>query len=358
MSDFLIFSDRSGNDDKTCINKVAERLNKAGHNAEKAPVDSNSEHLLWDGKCKGKIGVFLVNGAPIVTMISFRDAVKKGLAEKVIFGFPRVLSPSNSFTTEQALKNKKLHGEPGINTTSAAQKELENGGKYYSVAEFCDANSEYIGYVYGDNCEKVAEAILNGDFGTSDGSSEDSTSNNQEEEKPMSGWESLLDLIKPYDGEIFLLVRGDTVICRRIEIPEWSAIWAYEGVNIVDDSVTVTDYSPEIYNTIEVEYGSNFQNTLKISFNKHVELFGERKTTIQATKKVSQEEYEEYQKWLKGKTDESTIKTSDKDEKPMTVDVFVEKEKKITDEEINSDYESPMDKFLKDTLGITQPNQR
>ena len=322
LTSYIVFSDNSGNADKKCIDTISEKLSSAGHSVDSYPVDPNSEHLLWDGKAKGKIAIFIVNGAPIVTMISFRDAIKgKGLADKVIFAFPRTLSPNNDYTTEEALKTKKLHGEPGINTTSAAQKELENGGKFYSVAEFCEANSEYVAYVYGDTCEDVAQSILDGNFGSSSDSDDSSSESSDGEVQIMSGWESLCDLVKPYDGEILLLVRGDTVVCKKIEIPSWSAIWAYEGINVVDDSVTITDYSPEIYNTVEVFWGNDFQNKTTLCFERHKELFGERKTSIQATKKVSQYEYEEYQKSLESDGEEyhSTTETHSGSGEPTPV---------------------------------------
>ena len=65
----------------------------------------------------------------------------------------------------------------------------------------------------------------------------------------MSGWESITDLLKPLDGEAMVVVRGDSVIIKRIYPPESTKLWIYEGINVVDDSVTISDYSPEIYNT-------------------------------------------------------------------------------------------------------------
>ncbi len=300
MTDFIVCADNSGNNDAACIDKVVEVLSNAGHNAEKAPVNSNSEELLWSGKADNKEAVFLVNGSGIYTYRSFREAVKATKCKKAWFGFPEALSPGNEWITEDGLKNKKLTDEhdAGGFKTSEATKEIMNGGKYYTAAEFFEENSEYLGWAYGKTCEDVANMILNGS--PSSGGNE---SSDEGETQLMSGWESLCDLAKPYDGQAMLLVRGDTVVFRKIEIPEWTAIWAFEGVNVVDDSVTVKDYSPEIYNTLEIQYGQNYENILTLCFERHKELFGERKKTIQATKKVTQEEYDAYMEEINSKNE-------------------------------------------------------
>lgn len=295
MSSYVVVADETGGA-SDCLDKVCEVLASAGHDVDKGNVDSNSESYIR-AHGKGKISIFIVNGICLSTFNSHVDVVKSGLTDKVIFAISKsIMAPP--FNTEEALKSTKMgvaHDAGGF----SQPRDYAMSGKYTPV-EYFEKYSQYVNYVFADDCEKVGEAILNGNFGSSSGGGGSDTSSGESETKPMSGWESLLDLIKPYDGEIFLLVRGDTVVCKRIEIPTWSAIWAYEGVNIVDDSVTVTDYSPEIYNTLEVQYGSEFQNTITLYFNKHIELFGERKKTIQATKKVDKYEYDEYMKWLEG----------------------------------------------------------
>lgn len=295
MSSYVVVTDETGGA-SACLDKVCEVLSSAGHDVDKGTVDSNSESYIRSHG-KGKISIFIANGVCLSTFNSHIDVVKSGLTDKVIFAFPKNLMSGSSFNSEETLSSLKMRVADDAHGFSKS-RDYEMSGKYTPV-EYFEKFGQYVNYVWADDCEKVGEAILNGNFVSSSGGGSE-TSSGESETKPMSGWESLLDLIKPYDGEIFLLVRGDTVVCKRIEIPTWSAIWAYEGVNIVDDSVTVTDYSPEIYNTLEVQYGSEFQNTITLYFNKHIELFGERKKTIQATKKVDQYEYEEYTKWLEG----------------------------------------------------------
>lgn len=358
MSSYVVVSDNHSGA-SACIDAVASVLSKAGHDVDKGGVDSNSEAYIR-AHGKGKISIFIVNGVCLSTFNSHVDVVKSGLTDKVIFAFPKTLMGGSSFNSEETLSSLKMRVADDAHGFSKS-RDYEMSGKYTPV-EYFEKFSQYVNYVWADDCEKVGEAILNGNFGSSSGGGSE-TSSGESETKPMSGWESLLDLIKPYDGEIFLLVRGDTVVCKRIEIPTWSAIWAYEGVNIVDDSVTVTDYSPEIYNTLEVQYGSEFQNSITLYFNKHIELFGERKKTIQATKKVSQDEYDEYMKWLdeqKGTVEQPQSSSENKTTKYIRDKgkEAAKKQQEITKEELNSDYESPMDKLLYSVFGIEQPNQR
>lgn len=100
----------------------------------------------------------------------------------------------------------------------------------------------------------------------------------------MSGWEGLCDLLKPLDGQAMMVQRGDYVFIKKIEMPTSAKLWAYEGINVVDDSVTITDYNAEIYNTFVVKWGESFENELEFVFDSHKKLFGERKTVVEAKK--------------------------------------------------------------------------
>lgn len=75
-------------------------------------------------------------------------------------------------------------------------------------------------------------------------------------------------------------------------MPEATSLWVYEGINVVADSVKIHDYTPEIYNTFVVKWGASFENEFEISFNKHRELFGERKTEVNAVYEVPMDESE------------------------------------------------------------------
>lgn len=276
MSKYVVVSDHSGKGDQNCIDAVAKVLEDAGHEVEKGGVDANSESRLRQ-EGKDTIGVFLVNGACLATFLSIDSMVKGGNCSHVYFGMPKPImhTPFNNhdaWTDE----SQKL----GILNESWIPSDWHS--KYankWTLQEASD-NIENITCVYGDSCEDVATNILNGDTG---GGSTTSTNDNG---SIMSGWESITDLLKPLDGEAMVVVRGDAVIIKRIYPPEATQLWAYEGINIVEDSVKISDYSPEIYNTFTINWGANFENQLEATFEKHRELFGERRTEINAVYEV------------------------------------------------------------------------
>lgn len=308
MSTYRIGSDKTGGA-SSCVDKVCELVEKGGHNVVNLGVDSNLEHKLGEGS-SDDIGVFVINGMCLATWHSCYDnLIKSGKCKQVVFAIPWELFKGSSFnkTSDLTDNNKKLKC---VNESWVPASYHNDDGKW-TVAE---AFQQYDGvdYVYGDTCEDVAQAILDGNFGgTGDG--DESSTGDQGETQLMSGWESLCDLIKPYDGQAFLLVRGDTVIVKKIEVPQSSAIWAYEGVNVVDDSVTITDYSPEIYNTIEVLWGDKYQNTIELCFTRHKELYGERRTIVMANKIVSKDEYDAYQESQTGSESSESQSTTSSD---------------------------------------------
>ena len=145
----------------------------------------------------------------------------------------------------------------------------------YCGAEFCGQD----GYdLYGGTRGSLTK--VNPDEVKSDN---DEVSEEQEEDKTyMSGWEGLCDLLKPLDGQAMMVQRGDYVIIKKIDMPQPAKLWAYEGFNVVDDSVTITDYTPEIYNTFLVKWGESYENEMEFVFEKHKALFGERKYVVEA----------------------------------------------------------------------------
>lgn len=269
MTIYNVASDHSGNGDMACINRVCEILSNAGHTANPLGVDSNSEGALTS---RPGVGVFIVNGLCIGTVRSCsKDLPGDG---KIIFAIPKMLYTGN-VSLPDGLKTQPLHlVSDGTNWGDGSEI---NGKTWDEVCGMYDN----IEYVYGETCDDIAQAILDGNFGN--GSGGGGSTNSQKEGSIMSGWESITDLLKPLDGQAMVVVRGDAVIIKRIYPPEATRLWIYEGINVVDDSVTVSDYSPEIYNTFVVNWGAEYENQMEVSFTKHKKLFGERKTEVRAS---------------------------------------------------------------------------
>ena len=276
MATYFVGSDHSGNGDMECINRVVEILNNNGHTATALGVTPNLEKDLSNGK--GTIGVFIVNGICIGTFDSCCNMVKSGGCDRVIFAIPKVLY-GGGLKLPDELKTKKIPIAHDDNFTPEPRRSELDGN--YTVSEYCAENSQYVSYAYGDDCDQLAQSIMNGGEGGTAPSTE-----SKGEGSIMSGWESITDLLKPLDGEAMVVVRGDAVIIKRIYPPSSTRLWVYEGFNIVADSVKVSDYSPEIYNTFVIHWGASFENSFEMCFEKHKELFGERKTDVDAVYEV------------------------------------------------------------------------
>lgn len=292
MTQYNVGSDHSGTGDTECINKICDILEQNGHTTERLGVSPNLEADLMN-KPSDSVGVFLVNGLCIGSLKSLNDDLKN----TTIIGIPKVMY-TGGVSLPDGLKTQPLKLDPR-QAWPESYKEL-NGKTFDEVAGML----ERIEYVYGETCEDVAQGILDGNFGGSGGGSSQTTQ--EGEKKIMSGWESITDLLKPLDGEAMVVVRGDAVIVKRIYPPTSTRLWVYEGINIVEDSVKISDYSPEIYNTFDIKWGSTFENSFVMSFEKHKNLFGERKTEVNAIYEVPQT--------AETKTSEQTEQSNGEDE--------------------------------------------
>lgn len=276
MTTYYVGSDHSGNGDMECINRVVEILNQNGHDATALGVTPNLEGQLKKGK--GTTGVFIVNGLCLGTIVSCAKMAESGGCDQVIFGIPKVLY-GGGFKLPDELKTKKLTLAHDDNFSPPDVREMS--GKYTPHELF--GLYESVSYAYGDDCDQLANAIMNG---TENGGGANANTSSSGEPTIMSGWESITDLLKPLDGDAMVVVRGDAVIIKRIYPPDSTHLWVYEGINVVDDSVKISDYSPEIYNTFQINWGASFENSFEMCFEKHKELFGERRTEVDAVYEV------------------------------------------------------------------------
>lgn len=275
MTHYNVGSDHSGNGDMECINRVCDILEQNGHTTTRLGVTPNLEAQLNTGN-KDDVGVFIVNGLCLGTIVSCSKMAENGGCGSVIFGIPKVLY-GGSYKLPDELKTKKLNIAHDDNFSPSDVRAMS--GKYTPDELFGLYNN--VSYAYGDDCDQLANAIMNG---TVDGSA--STTSQEGEESVMSGWESITDLLKPLDGEAMVVVRGDAVVVKRIYPPTSTSLWVYEGINIVEDSVKISDYSPESYNTFVIHWGASFEHSFEMCFEKHKELFGERKTEVDAIYEV------------------------------------------------------------------------
>lgn len=277
MSHYIVGSDRSGKSDNDCIEKVCQVLRDNGHTADNIGVTPNLE-AQFRSKGKGCIGVFLVNGICIGTMDSVNQVVKSGLMDYWFIGITKSYYGGGLKLPEE-LSTKKLAIAHDDNFTKEPRRSELNGN--YTVAEFCQENSQYMAYAYGDDCESVAQSILNGGNGGGTGTS----SEDKSEPTPMSYLDMIKDLISVWDGDVECKVRQDKMYINKVPQPN-PKLWVIESNNIVSGQAKVTDYNSDTVNTLNVDYDSG-NHRITITDEYLINRFGEVSADVDAIKMVT-----------------------------------------------------------------------
>lgn len=107
---------------------------------------------------------------------------------------------------------------------------------------------------------------------TSDSSDSDSDSSDSNDK---SFWDMILELIMPtiFDFQVFVWM--DTLYVQQVPSPDSAKLWVDEGVNLIEDSVTITD--PDINNTnqVTVQYGdSAHPQTVTVKYQDYIDKAG------------------------------------------------------------------------------------
>lgn len=278
MSHYIVGSDRSGKSDNACIEKVCQVLRDNGHTADNIGVTPNLE-AQFRSKGKGCIGVFLVNGICIGTMDSVNQVVKSGLMDYWFIGITKAYY-GGGLKLPDELTTKKLAIAHDDNFTKEPRRSELNGN--YTVAEFCQENSQYMGYAYGDDCEQVAQSILNGGNGGTGG---ETSSQEESEPTPMSYLDMIKDLISVWDGDVECKVRQNKLYINKVPQPN-PKLWAIEGNNIVSGQAKVTDYNSDTVNTLNVDYDDG-NHRITIADEYLVNRFGEVSADVDAIKIIT-----------------------------------------------------------------------
>lgn len=281
MSHYIVGSDKSGKSDNDCIEKVCQILRDNGHTADNIGVTPNLESQ-FRSKGKGCIGVFLVNGICMGTFDSVMSVVKGGLMDYIIFGITKSYYGGGLKLPEE-LSSKKVPIAHDDNFTKEPRRSQLDGK--YTVKEFCDENNQYINYAYGDDCEQVAQSILQGGGGAGGSGTGSETTSDDKEPTPVSYLEMIKDLISVWDGDVECKIRQDKMYINKVTQPK-PQLWIVDGNNVVSGSAKVQDYNSDTINTLNVEY-ANHSNTITITDDYLINRFGPVEETIEAVKTVT-----------------------------------------------------------------------
>lgn len=271
MADIILGCDTNRvTEDKKTLNTISSKLKSAGHNVEVLSVGPNYvQSAMQKNRNKGKVAVFLVNGADLQTYKDFYQGITRGYyyVKYAYFGLEGWISPSTcSCEGAKTAKLKKAHDDASSSSYTAdivgmTTEQVMN--KYKSaIAYACGSSAEELG--------KNLVKVIGGGSNNSDSSSDSASSIKDAMREVLSGW----------DGDVLCYVREDTVHINKIPDPTTAKITLAEGRDILHDSVKITDVNPGTINHLTVTVNGK-EYTFKDE--KLIKRFGEVKGTVNIT---------------------------------------------------------------------------
>lgn len=259
--------------DKESQKVVKKILEKAGHKVEVLDVGPNFTQTAMGKKTnKGKIAIYMVNGADLQTYKDFAQGIKQGYyhVKYAYFGLQGYInSKTCSCKGAKSAKLKKAHDDA---SSDSYTKELWG----MTTAEVCEKYKAQIAYACGSTREELGNNLVKV-IGGGENSSKSKKSTG------TSIKEALKKATKKWDGEVEINLRGDTVYVNKIKNPTDSKLVVNEYDNIIYDSISATDVNPSTINTLILNY-KDYQ--LKLSDEALVKRFGVIKKTINAPNSV------------------------------------------------------------------------
>ena len=277
MTTYVVGSDNINGKEQSYIDTVAQILSEAGNTCEKRPIGPGYvQGYGLSNNSSGKTAVFIVGGNDGGTYQDFVQGISRGYYHYDLCWFAFASWTAHSWITPEDLKNRPMvraHDDNFSTDTSGFV------GK--TAAQYFSENGQYIKMAYGNSPEELAKMILNGGTEEKDKGSSASTIK-----------DALKELLSFWDAEVECYTRGDTVYVHKIPVPEQECgLKLKQGVNIVMDSVSITDYNPDTVNVLTVH-----SEVLKDIVYRNDELiwrFGEKQSEMDAVKLITVTETEE-----------------------------------------------------------------
>lgn len=299
MTVYAIGSDHINGKESSYINQATQAIQNAGHEAVSVGVGPNVvQHHGLESSSNDQIGVMIVGGRGLGTPMDFHTGVTQGY-----YHYTHVYVIGSSEFTGNTLIGSGSMNTP-VNTCETGMSTSQcNKYKGLTPQQF---NEKYTActVIYCDNFSEGLKTLLGG------------SSSEESESGGGSFKEAIKDLIKVWDGQVEVWLDGPVMNIRHIPEPEEKEpvsnisvsinnkgetvvsknivedhfirrepeIWASEGVNIVHDSLSMTDYNPDTYNKLIVNYTSEdgVSHSLKFFDQILIDRFGEVGTSADA----------------------------------------------------------------------------
>lgn len=243
MSSILLGIDLNNkNEDKQTQSQIKKVLEKAGHTVNVIDVGpGNLQKAMGKKTSKGKVAVFIVNGADLQTYKDAYVGMKNGYyhTKYCYFGLQGWISPKTcSCEGAKTAKLRKAHDD-----YSSASFTSDIVGM--TTHEVMEKYKDYISYACGSSVDELANNLVK-----VMGMESTFTSSNS----ATSIKEALKDVLSGWDGYVECFIRDDTVHVQKISDPTTAELSLIESQNVFYDSVSVTSVNPSSVNHLQAAY--------------------------------------------------------------------------------------------------------
>jgi len=279
MTEYYVCSDNIDGKENSRIEALIKALEKNGHTAHNGGVGPNTvqSHGLTSG-AKGQMGVFIVGGSDAGMYVDFRDGLKRGYYH---YKYMYVVFASETATTDKWITCNGLANTPLVRAwdDNYSGSSIESVGK--SAKAYFDANKQYISYACGNkgcSFDDVIKNFIEGNGGSTDTDKKGTSSGS-------TAKDAIQKLLTHWDGEVECYIRDDTVYINKIKEPSSDyTLVLQEGVNILSDSLQITDVNPNTVNLLKVTWT---KGTITLKDEELIKRFGEVEKEVQAVKKIT-----------------------------------------------------------------------
>lgn len=300
---YYVCSDRIDGKEQSYIQDVISELKAVGKQAESGGVGPNKESLR-NSKSSEDTVVFLVGGGRAgATWASFVKSVegKKDYAHTIVAyaGWT-----SNPHVSCEAARTETLIAE--WDSGGFYQSWMPSYYEGHTIVTFCEKYSSVLSFCCSDeSASDLGKKIANGTCGG--GSSDEQGGSSASTIK-----DAIKEVISYWDGEAECRVENDTVYINKVPDPSKATLELKEGVNILADSVSITDVNPDTVNFLTVHW-SGGSDIVKRD-EALIARFGEKPLELDAVKRVTTTETEEEddeESDTTGVPDETTTETEE-----------------------------------------------
>lgn len=236
--------------DKKHQKEIAKILEKAGHTVKIMPVGPGAlQDEMRKKTSKGKIAVFLVNGADLQTYKDAWYGMRPGGYYHTKYCYFGLQGYANKRTmTCHGAKTVKLHKAHDDNSKVSFTKDIVG----MTTHEVMEKYKSRITYACGSTVEELGNNLVQV-IGGGTNTTSNKSSSNQENYGTIK--EALKDVLYGWDGEVECYIQDDTIHIHKIKSPTSAKLELIEGKNIILDSVSVTDVNPSNLNFVYCNFG-------------------------------------------------------------------------------------------------------